>query len=160
MSEANAKLAVRVAEGLSFEAELGSDPEGFCQPVLAELWAQQQRELALSIYFATDVEIAEIHGSWLGDPSATDVISFPLREDAHSVAAFDGELIVGYEHARRVSSQLNGAFASELALYVVHGALHLLGYDDHCEEDLLAMKAAEQSVLSALGYAVPDRYES
>jgi probable rRNA maturation factor len=100
-----------------------------------------------------------VHGDWLDDPTPTDVISFPIDGDEFGEHAFDGELVIGFEHAQRVARELQQDFATELALYVVHGALHLLGYDDHAEDDLVRMKLAESQVMRALGMNVRERYE-
>ena len=63
-----------------------------------------------------------------------------------------GELYVSEPCARRVAAEQGIDPRRELALYVVHGALHLCGYDDHEDADRLRMRAAEREVLSRLGY--------
>ncbi|MFT7542458.1 MAG: putative rRNA maturation factor, partial [Gammaproteobacteria bacterium] len=55
--------------------------------------------------------------------------------------------------AREVSQRRGVSFERELLLYVVHGTLHLCGFDDHEPEDRAEMRLAEAAVMSSLGYA-------
>ena len=106
-------------------------------------------ELELSVVFLGDAALARLHERWLGDPSPTDVISFDLS-DAHSQT---GELFVSVPCARRVARERAVDPRRELALYLVHGALHLCGHDDHAPRARARMRRAETVVLRALGYA-------
>jgi probable rRNA maturation factor len=63
-----------------------------------------------------------------------------------------GEVYVSVERAREVAARRGVPPGRELALYVVHGALHLCGFDDRRSTERAAMRAAEAAVLSALGY--------
>jgi probable rRNA maturation factor len=98
----------------------------------------------------TDRELARLHGERLGDPSPTDVMAFDLGP-GKGVA---GEVYVSAERARRVSRERDEPPERELALYVVHGCLHLCGFDDRRPRDRARMRAAERSVLSRLGLAL------
>ncbi len=98
----------------------------------------------LSIAFVTDAVIAEVHQAFMDDPSPTDVITFPADPTMH----FAGEIIVSVDHALEQSKALNEPFSRELSLYLIHGWLHLAGYDDRTEEDRTAMREAEQRALT------------
>ncbi|NCG08499.1 MAG: rRNA maturation RNase YbeY [Verrucomicrobia bacterium] len=100
----------------------------------------------LSIVFVDDPAIATIHAQFMDDPSPTDVITFPPAPEMQSA----GEIIVSVDHARARAAELNIPFARELALYLAHGWLHLLGYDDRNEPDRKKMRAAENTLLNAL----------
>jgi len=106
-------------------------------------------ELGLSVVFVGDAALARLHGRWLGDRRATDVISFDLSDEHSEV----GELYVSATCARRVAAARGVAAGRELALYLVHGALHLCGYDDRLPRARARMRRAEARVLRALGYA-------
>jgi probable rRNA maturation factor len=80
----------------------------------------------LSISFVTPDEMAQLHEQYAGEPEPTDVLSFPLDEDG-----LLGDVIVCPDEAQRNNPQNS---VGELRLLVVHGILHLLGYD-HEEED-------------------------
>jgi probable rRNA maturation factor len=103
--------------------------------------------LALSVVFVDDAEITRLHGDWFDDPTPTDVISFDLGEDEPGPA---GELYVSVERARDEARARDLPLERELALYVVHGALHLCGFDDREEGDRRRMRAAEARVLARL----------
>ena len=104
--------------------------------------------IGLSVVFVGDAALAHLHRRWLGDGSRTDVISFDLS-DEHSAA---GELFVSASCARRVARERGVAPERELALYLVHGALHLCGHDDHAPRARARMRRAETAVLRSLGY--------
>ena len=106
-------------------------------------------EAHLSVVFVDDARLAEMHAEHLGDPSPTDVISFDLGDEQGGPA---GELYVSVERARAVALKRGVEVARELALYVVHGALHLCGHDDRKPAARARMRAAERAVLASLGY--------
>ncbi|NBB79083.1 MAG: rRNA maturation RNase YbeY [Verrucomicrobia bacterium] len=100
----------------------------------------------LSIAFVDDATIARIHGEFLGDPTPTDVITFP----ADSAMETAGEIVVSVDHARSRSEALGEPFSRELSLYLAHGWLHLAGYDDREASDRQAMRRAEQRALQCI----------
>lgn len=120
-------------------------------PIRVEKWIHSLEETGdfpippgdLSIVFLDDAQMAELHGTFLGDPSATDVITFP-GDPAFEEA---GEICVGAQQAHRVFQSHQSTFSDEILLYLAHGWLHLAGYDDHTEEDRRNMRSAEQSAL-------------
>ena len=93
----------------------------------------------LSLAFVGDRELARLHEVFLADPSPTDVITFS-GDPALGVA---GEICVSADAARRQAGRGAGAFTRELMLYVVHGWLHLAGYDDLRPEAKRRMRRAE-----------------
>jgi len=107
--------------------------------------------LEVEVLLVADATLTELHGRFLGDPTPTDVITFELGGGGGPEA----EIYVSVDCARRVAAERGLEPARELALYLVHGALHLCGFDDHGAEDRSAMRAAEREVLERLGYA-PD----
>ena len=100
----------------------------------------------LSIAFVDDATIAKIHEAFMGDPSPTDVITFPGDPSMDSA----GEIIVSVDHACERASELGEPFHLELSLYLIHGWLHLAGYDDRSEPDRAKMRAAEKEALALL----------
>lgn len=102
---------------------------------------------ALSVVFVDDEELARMHGQWLGDPSRTDVITFDLGVQSDGPM---GELYVSTERAREVAARRGLDVVREHLLYVVHGALHLCGYDDHEPRERARMRRAERAVLALL----------
>ncbi|MGJ8654259.1 MAG: rRNA maturation RNase YbeY [Opitutaceae bacterium] len=110
----------------------------------------------LSIVFVDDATIAQVHADFMDDPTPTDVITFPANTEMQSA----GEIIVSVDHARSRAFELGEPFSRELSLYLVHGWLHLAGYDDRNEADRAQMRLAEQKALSLLDRAdVGTRFE-
>lgn len=103
----------------------------------------------LSIVFVSDSAIGKIHDDFMGDPNPTDVITFPANRAMGSA----GEIIVSVDHARSRAKELGEPFSRELSLYLVHGWLHLAGYDDRNDADRAAMRIAEQQALAILDQA-------
>ena len=103
----------------------------------------------LSIAFVSDAEIAQVHADFMDDPSPTDVITFPAQPEMKSA----GEIIVSVDHAHNRAAKLGEPFSRELSLYLVHGWLHLAGYDDSEESDRAKMREAEKKALLILDEA-------
>ncbi|MCX7825129.1 MAG: rRNA maturation RNase YbeY [Verrucomicrobiae bacterium] len=97
----------------------------------------------LSVALVDDATIAALNQRFLNRPGPTDVLSFNLAPGL-------GELIVSAERAVIVARQLRRPPAAELALYLVHGLLHLAGFDDHTPAQRRAMRRAERQVLGTL----------
>ncbi len=81
----------------------------------------------------SDDSIARIHGDFMDDPTPTDVITF-----------HHGEIIISLETASRQASEHGATYANEVALYIIHGLLHLAGWED-TEPQLRAEMHALQS---------------
>lgn len=103
----------------------------------------------LSIAFLTDAALARLHDRFMADPSATDVITFE-GDPAHAMA---GEICVSVDAAARHAGKSSAALSRELTLYVVHGWLHLAGYDDRSPADRRAMRGAEARAMGILSRA-------
>jgi probable rRNA maturation factor len=111
----------------------------------------------LSLVFLTDPALAKIHGDFMADPTATDVITF----EGDAAAGLAGEICVSADTAARYVGRPEGraparpvvrqdAFAAELTLYLVHGWLHLAGYDDLRPAKKRRMRAAEARAMKLL----------
>jgi probable rRNA maturation factor len=110
-------------------------------PALAELAARTlTREGAgaveLSLSFVEAREMEDLHVRFMGEPGPTDVLSFPMDEDG-----LVGDVVICPEEAARN----NPNAPEEMRLLVVHGVLHLLGYDHEGEEERRVMWAKQRS---------------
>lgn len=99
----------------------------------------------LSVAILTDAALARLHGLFLGDPRPTDVITF--GGDPAGPAA--GEICVSADAALRQARGRAG-LSGELTLYIVHGWLHLAGYDDTTPGARRAMRRAEARAMRLL----------
>jgi len=102
----------------------------------------------LSLVFVTDTTLAQLHADFLGDPTPTDVITFAGNPALGSA----GEVCVSADAARRQvgARARDDVFAAELLLYVVHGWLHLAGFDDLRPDRKRAMRRAESRAFRLL----------
>ncbi len=105
-------------------------------------------EAIVSVAVVDDSTIGRLHGKYLGDDSPTDVISFVLERGESSL---EGEVIVSGERAAAAAPQYGWPAEDELLLYVIHGMLHLAGYDDTTPETREEMRRREQSHLARFG---------
>ena len=100
----------------------------------------------LSIAFLTDKALAKLHAVFLDDPTTTDVISF---EGAPQLGTA-GEICISADTAAAFSTANQKNLSEELTLYVVHGWLHLSGYDDLQPAKKRRMRAAESRAMKLL----------
>ena len=107
----------------------------------------------ISVAFLTDASIRVINQRFLSHDWATDVISFPFS--ATGQTELTGELIISAEMAKNVAAAACYPVQDELALYLVHGLLHLCGYDDRTASDLKIMRDREAAVFAVLGIPNP-----
>lgn len=103
----------------------------------------------LSIVFLTDAALAALHAQFLHDPTTTDVITF----EGDPLAGLAGEICVSADTAAAYAREHGREFATELTLYVVHGWLHLAGYDDLRPAKKRRMRAAEARAMQLLAAA-------
>ncbi len=101
------------------------------------------------------------HRDWMGDGSVTDVLTFDMREirgrprgrkAGRPIEPIDGQLLVCEAVARRRARAFKTDWRGELALYVVHGCLHLCGYNDCRRRDAAAMHRREDQILCDLEF--------
>jgi probable rRNA maturation factor len=115
----------------------------------AVLQAEGRSELGLSIALVDDEAIAAINEQYLQHLGPTDVISFPLFDPADcDPEPILGEVIVSLETACREAPSFKREARDEALLYLVHGMLHLLGYDDHEDQDRQRMSERQEQLLS------------
>lgn len=84
----------------------------------------------VAIHFVETSKICELHSEFFNDPSPTDCISFPIDEAGCAGYCVLGEVFVCPKTAIEYASLHNIPVYQEITLYIVHGLLHLLGYDD------------------------------
>lgn len=106
----------------------------------------------LTIVLTDDSKIKELNRGYLEIDAPTDVLSFPASEtDPETGAHYIGDIIISLPYAAKSAEKAGHPLESEVQLLVVHGVLHLLGYD-HAEADEKArMWKAQSEILEALG---------
>ena len=111
----------------------------------------------LGILLSDDEHVKSVNQEWRGIDKPTNVLSFPAVEPTKLARApFLGDIIIAYETVEREAKAEGKAFADHYAHLVVHGFLHLLGFDHINEADAERMEALEIAILSSLD--IPDPY--
>lgn len=105
----------------------------------------------VSLAFVDNPTIHRLNKQFLDHDEPTDVLSFPLGEGKGRLA---GELVIGAEVALAQAEERGHDVQAELALYVIHGLLHLCGHDDKTPAGTTAMRQRERHYLRVLG--LPD----
>jgi probable rRNA maturation factor len=120
--------------------------------VKAVLAGQLAGKTTISVAVVDDATISKLNAQFLGHRGPTDVISFVLEQGD---GRFDGEVVASAETALRTAPQFGWSAGEELLLYVIHGALHLAGYDDATPRDRATMRRRETEYLAGLGIRAP-----
>lgn len=128
------------------------DPEQIQAAVRVALHHGNISEARMSVALVDDPTIHEINLRFLNHDTATDVISFSLGDDSDYL---EGEIVISTDTAIREAPLAGWSAQEELLLYVVHGCLHLAGYDDIQDEDIREMRTAESQCLKKLGVIIP-----
>jgi probable rRNA maturation factor len=131
------------------------DPEVLCAAVCMTLQQEgREPDAGMSIVITDDVAVMALNRQYRGIDAPTDVLSFPA--DAPPVVLPDepvylGDLVIAYPYAQAQAQREGHDMMHSLLLLVVHGTLHLLGYDHDTVSNRAAMWAAQDRVLAALG---------
>lgn len=111
-------------------------------------------EAELSIVIVDDAQIREINRDYLQRDKATNVISFAMQEGegAGIQPSLLGDVVISAQTAARDAEEAGLPFVSELYFLLLHGILHLLGYDHErgTEEQAAVMEAKEQQIFALL----------
>ena len=102
----------------------------------------------ISIAIVDGGKMRELNRQFLQHDYDTDVLSFVLEDDGDCL---EGEIIVSADMANTTAERFGWTPGDELLLYVIHGALHLTGLDDHSDEERRTMRQHEQEQLSRFG---------
>ncbi len=114
---------------------------------------KEGKSAKLSVAFVDNEEIKRLNKCYLDSNEVTDVISFPLSNNDDILS---GEIVISVEKAVEVANSKNSNVEGEIILYLVHGILHLLGYNDDNKKNAEIMHEKESEILDFLGYNVPE----
>ena len=90
----------------------------------------------VEISFVSDEAIAQVHADFMSDPTPTDVITF-----------HHGEILISLDTAKRQATEHGETYEREAALYVIHGLLHLAGWEDYEETERAEMHRLQSQIL-------------
>ena len=111
----------------------------------------------LSLVFTDDENIREINAEWRDKDKATNVLSFPAfpLEPGGMPGPMLGDIVIARETVEREALELEKSFEDHLTHLLVHGFLHLFGYDHMDEEEAEEMESLETRILAVLGLSDP-----
>ena len=132
-----------------------------------EIENEGDREINVSITFVPNEEIQHLNAQYRGIDAPTDVLSFELECDEDDSMVFPndpdtprminlGDVIIAPDVARAQCEKFNTTFEGEISLLLVHGLLHLCGYDHIEDEDAKVMQAREVELLREWQVAHPN----
>lgn len=112
----------------------------------------------LSIVFSDDAHIRTLNAGWRGKDKATNVLSFPVFPFPRGgkLPPMLGDIVLAAETVAREAALEDKPFENHITHLVIHGLLHLLGYDHETDAEADEMEAIERSALARL--AIPDPY--
>ncbi|MEW5898768.1 MAG: rRNA maturation RNase YbeY [Bacillota bacterium] len=141
---------------LQDQLSAGEDLQALAARAVQEVLAAEgvAKEAEVSVVFVDDEYIRRLNRQYRGVDSPTDVLSFAMLE-GEPLAGKEEELILGdvvvsLPAAQRQSAEYGHSLAREVAYLIVHGMLHLLGYDHQTAEQKQVMRAKEEAVLEKL----------
>jgi probable rRNA maturation factor len=137
----------------NLQSRLKLDARRYRRAIRSILQAEGHGEATISLAVVDDARIRALHRRFLNKDSATDVLSFVLSDESEPL---EGEIVVSGETARRMAARLGWKAEDELLLYVIHGALHLVGYDDTTRRDARVMRQRERFWLARFGLTPPE----
>lgn len=141
---------IRVTVANPYEYAL--DFAGLKAAAVAVLEGERVREAKVTLAFVDNPHIHRLNKQFLNHDEPTDVLTFPGSDPG--AKKLEGDVVIGYEIATEYAADRGHAVAQELVLYVIHGCLHLCGYDDTTDAAAAEMRAKERQYLTAAG--LPD----
>lgn len=122
----------------------------------AQAGVQLRPHAEVSLLLTGDAQMRGINREWRGQDKPTNVLSFPaVPPEKLARAPFLGDIAVAYETLAREAEAEDKPLADRFSHLVVHGFLHLLGYDHQTQAEADAMEALETRILAALGIDDP-----
>ena len=110
------------------------------------------------VALSDDAQVAELNGSYRGNPAPTNVLSFPAGPSipiGEDDPLFLGDVVLAFETLQREAAELGLPLEHHMQHLVVHGLLHLLGYDHGPDQEAQAMESLEVRILQRLDIADP-----
>ncbi|KAB7897952.1 rRNA maturation RNase YbeY [Rouxiella sp. S1S-2] len=142
------QIASESSEGLPAESDF--------QQWLEAVLPQFQEESEVTIRIVDEAESQELNMTYRGKDKSTNVLSFPFEAPPGMELPLLGDLVICRQVVELEAREQNKALNAHWAHMVVHGSLHLLGYDHIVDEEAEEMEAIEIEIMQSLGH--PDPY--
>ena len=136
------------------EIPIDADPRGLLA-ALAGAKPKIKGAAEISVLLTDDAEQRELNAQWRGKDSTTNVLSFPQIEPFAPVIGLLGDITLARETLEREAAELGKSLDHHFTHLMVHGFLHILGYDHIDEAQALQMEGLETQILAGLGIDDP-----
>ena len=134
---------------------LGARAEEAVREALKQSKATVTSAAELSVVLTDDAEQRDLNRDWRGIDKSTNVLSFPQIEPFGPVSGILGDIILARETLEREAVEQGVSFEDHFTHLMVHGFLHILGYDHMDDDEALVMEGLETQILASLGVADP-----
>lgn len=135
------------------------DLEPIAETAVREALKQSKAKVAgvaeVSVVLTDDAEQRELNHQWRGFDKSTNVLSFPQIEPFAPVVGLLGDITLARETVEKEAEEMGITLEAHFSHLVVHGFLHLLGYDHIEEDEATEMESLETRILATLGIADP-----
>lgn len=140
------------------EIEINNNANGYLvtpetiKPLIEDVLINEEMHAShVCVVFINDDEMARLHANFLDDDSPTDIMTFDLGEEG----LLDCELYISLDRAAEHADRFDVTLPHEAARLIVHGLLHLNGYDDHTEAEQQQMRDRENFYLQRFVNRLP-----
>jgi probable rRNA maturation factor len=123
--------------------------------ISAALATQQLEDAEVSVYIVDEVESQELNAEYRGKDKPTNVLSFPADIPEEVGVPLLGDLVVCAPVVEREAQEQSKSLSAHWAHMLVHGTLHLLGFDHIVDDDAEVMETLETQIVTGLGYPAP-----
>ncbi len=127
----------------NFPEQLPGTEQSWTELTQSILKAVQLAPESLGIIFVDDQTLKQMHEQYLNDPELTDVMTFDMGDEGR----IEGEIYISVDRAVDQAKAFNNSFAEEMLRLIIHGILHLKGYDDLQPEAQAEMKKEEDRLV-------------
>jgi len=113
-------------------------------------WLKKTEDIEIEVIFVDDPAIKKLNKVYKRSDRTTDVLSFGLDAGVFGIKKLIGSVFISLDTARANSKRFGTSFEEEVVLYVIHGILHLVGYDDGTKAEIGRMRAEEKRILERI----------
>lgn len=139
--------------------EVAGAADRAARAALSDTAASKPVDCEMSIVLADDAFVRELNRDYRHIDKPTNVLSFPAEDDDATGPRLLGDVVLAFETLLREAADEGKSALDHLAHLVVHGTLHLLGYDHEEAQEAEEMEALERKILAGLGIADPYQAE-
>ncbi len=136
----------------NFPSQLDPDQQFWQQLIQQITQTLQMKVNNLNIIFVDDPTLQHMHLQYLNDPEKTDVMTFDLSDGDD----LEGEIYISIDRARDQAKQYQVSLAEEILRLIIHGLLHLKGYNDLLPEEQKIMKQQEDELVERFRKKLPN----